>query len=61
MTGPKNSVLGVKSEIIINRLKDGDMSKFETAEGRCILNGCIFEIDNLTGKTVGIERIYIEE
>lgn len=61
MTGPKNSVLGVKSEIIINRLKDGDMSKFETAEGSCILNGCIFEIDNSSGKTVGIERIYIEE
>lgn len=60
MTGPKNSVLGVKSEIIINRLKDGDMSKFESADGECMLNGCIFEIDNATGKTVSVERIYIE-
>ena len=60
MTGAADSVLGVKSEIIINRLKDGDMSKFEAADGRCIFNGCIFEIDNATGKTISVERIYIE-
>jgi calcineurin-like phosphoesterase len=34
MTGPKQSVLGVKSEIIINRLKSNDMSKFEAAINR---------------------------
>ncbi|MBQ8532934.1 MAG: TIGR00282 family metallophosphoesterase [Clostridia bacterium] len=59
MTGPKNSVLGVKSEIIINRLKSNDFSKFEAADGECILNACIFDIDKNTGKTVGIERLYI--
>lgn len=59
MTGPENSVLGVKSEIIINRLKSGDMSKFEIADGECTLNGCIFEIDTKTGKTVSTKRIII--
>ena len=59
MTGPKNSALGVKSEIIINRLKSNDFSKFEAADGECILNACIFDIDKNTGKTVGIERLYI--
>lgn len=59
MTGPKNSVLGVKSEIIINRLKDNDFSKFEAADGECILNACIFEIDNRSGKSLSVERIYI--
>ncbi|MBQ3052880.1 MAG: TIGR00282 family metallophosphoesterase [Clostridia bacterium] len=59
MTGPKNSVLGVKSEIIINRLKDNDFSKFELAQGECIFNACIFDIDIKSGKTVNIERIYI--
>lgn len=59
MTGPENSVLGVKSEIIINRLKSGDMSKFEIADGECTLNGCIFEIDTKTGKTVSTDRIII--
>jgi len=59
MTGPKNSVLGVKSDIIINRLKNSDLSKFEAADGECILNACIFDIDIKTGKTVSVERIYI--
>jgi len=59
MTGPKNSVLGVKSEIIINRLKSKDMSKFEFADGECMLSGCIFDIDIKSGKTVSIERICI--
>ncbi len=59
MTGPINSVLGVKSEIIINRLKDGIPSKFELADGECMLCGCILDIDIKTGKTVGIERIAV--
>lgn len=60
MTGPKNSVLGVKSEIIINRLKSNDMSRFELADGPCMINGCIFEIDEKTGKTVKVMPIYYE-
>ncbi len=60
MTGPRDSVLGVKKDIIINRLKSNDMSKFELDDGECMLNGCIFEIDNRTGKTVNIERIYLD-
>ena len=59
MTGPVYSVLGVKKEIIINRLKDNDMSKFELSNGKCMLNGCIFEVDENTGKAVNVERIYI--
>ncbi len=59
MTGPVDSVLGVRKEIIINRLKSNDMSKFELADGKCMLNGCIFDIDEQTGKTVNVERIYI--
>lgn len=57
MTGPVNSVLGVKSEIIINRLKSKDLSKFEFADGEGMLCGCIFDIDLKSAKTVSIERI----
>lgn len=59
MTGPENSVLGVKSDIIINRLRDNDMSKFQFAEGDGMFCGCIFEMDKSTGKTVFVERIKI--
>lgn len=59
MTGPADSILGVRSDIIINRLRDNDMSKFEFAEGRGMLCGCIFELDRSTGKTLSVERIKI--
>ncbi len=59
MTGVINSILGVKSEIIINRLRDGDQSKFLQASGKCMLNGCIFEVDEKTGLTRSVKRIYI--
>ena len=61
MTGPVDSCLGVKNEIIIDRLKNGGAARFEQADGRKMLNGCIFEIDRASGKTVYTERIYIEE
>ena len=59
MTGPDNSILGVKPELSIAKIKDGAPVKFELAEGKCHLDGCIFEIDNNTGKTVSVERISI--
>ncbi len=59
MTGPENSVLGVKTDIIINRFRDNDMSKFELAEGVCTLNACIFDVDLKTGKTTETKRIII--
>ena len=58
MTGVINSVLGVKNNIIINRLKENDMSRFEQASGECMINGCIFDIDEKTGLTKSVERIY---
>ncbi len=59
-TGVENSVLGVKSSIIINRLKSGGCEKFEAAEGKCVLNGCIFDI-NPKGLCDGVQQIIIRE
>ncbi len=60
MTGPMQSVLGVKSSTIISRLKDKNTTeKFTLADGECMLNGCIFEIDNKTGLTTATELINI--
>lgn len=61
MTGPKNSILGVKSEIIISRLKDKTCDKFVLADGECILNGVIFTVDEKSGQTVQVERVLAEE
>ncbi len=61
MTGPENSVLGVKSEIIINRFVSGNPAKFEFADGNSIFNGCIFDINEKNGLAVSVEPIYIRE
>ena len=61
MTGPVDSVLGVKKEIIIDRLRNNGHQKFELANGRCMLNGCIFDVDIASGKTVSVKSVAIEE
>lgn len=59
MTGVIDSVLGVKKEIIVNRMRSGGGSeKFLQAEGKCMLNGCVFDIDGKTGLAVSVKRIY---
>ncbi|MBR2043128.1 MAG: TIGR00282 family metallophosphoesterase [Clostridia bacterium] len=61
MTGPIQSVLGVKSSIIISRLKDKNTTeKFVLADGECMLNGCIFDIDPVSGLTKSVELINLK-
>lgn len=59
MTGPVCSVLGMDKDIVIQRFLDGRPQKFEVADGRGQFCGCIFTIDENTGKTVATERVYI--
>lgn len=57
MTGPLNSVLGVKSEIIIERFHQGTGGKFEVEEnGPGVFNGVIVTLGQ-KGKAKKIERI----
>lgn len=59
MTGPVNSVLGIKSELIIEKLKNKLPVRFEIAQQPYKLDAVIFEIENTTGKCTGIERISV--
>lgn len=59
MTGPINSVLGVKPELAIAKMRDKLPVRFETAQGECEMNGVIFEIDEKSGKCISAERIKI--
>lgn len=59
MTGPIDSVLGVKKELSIAKIKDNSPVKFSLAEGNCQINGCIFEIDSKTNKTINTQLINI--
>ena len=57
MTGPVQSVLGVKPEIIIKRYLTKMPVRHEIAHGRGRLNGIVITIDEKTGKTTEIVRI----
>lgn len=59
MTGVKNSVLGVDTDIIIQKMKNKLPVKFYSATGECSLNGCIFDVDNSTGFTTSVKRLNI--
>lgn len=61
MCGSENSVLGIEPECIIRSLKTGMPTLFRAKDDNILLNGCIFEIDEATGKTVSIEAIDIRE
>lgn len=61
MTGAVQSVLGIKPSIIIKKLKTNLPTRFENgADGdddEFMMNACILEIDEKTGKAKSIERV----
>ncbi len=57
MTGPKESVLGMKVEIAIKRFVTQIPEKYSVADGEYIFNGAIFDIDDRTNKVIDIKRI----
>lgn len=59
MTGVKNSVLGVETEIIIRRMKDKICDKFKNAVGEAELCGCIFGADHKTGRVTSVKRLRV--
>lgn len=57
MTGPRDSVLGVKKELVINRFLTMLPVKFEPADGAIQLNAVLVDIDEKSGKARKIEAI----
>lgn len=61
MTGPQISILGREQSGIVKRFLTGMPQKFEIASGKGQFCGCIFDIDENTGKCTGTERLFIKE
>ncbi len=59
MTGPIESVLGVKKEISIKRMKNHIPIRFENADAPCKMECVIFEINDSTGKTIDVKRLRV--
>lgn len=59
MTGPKNSVIGMDVKVSLKRFETALPEKYKIADGECIFNAVIFDVDDSTGKVVSINRVYI--
>ncbi|MEG2646035.1 MAG: TIGR00282 family metallophosphoesterase [Clostridia bacterium] len=57
MTGPMDSVLGLKKEIALKRFTTGAYAKYECSKNRSQFNAMIIETDDKTKKVVRLERI----
>ena len=57
MTGPSQSVIGIRPEQAINRFLGGLPRRFEPAPGPCQLNAVLFEIDTDAKRCVDVRRI----
>jgi 2',3'-cyclic-nucleotide 2'-phosphodiesterase len=60
MTGPHDSVLGVKRELAIQRMRTGMPVHFETAENGVRLEGALVTCDAATGRATAIEPIRVD-
>ena len=59
MTGVVDSVLGVKPEIIIGKLRTKMPARFDLAKGPCKMDCVLFSADERTGLCTGVERMTI--
>ena len=59
MTGPVDSIIGVKKEQIINKFLTGIPCRFETATGKSILSCVVVDINPKTGESTSIQRLQL--
>lgn len=59
MTGPNDSVLGLKTEIAVQRFVTGEKIKYECSENKATLHSIIVETDDITKKAIKIVRYNI--
>jgi len=57
MTGPLDSVIGIRKQVALERLLTQIPWKFDVATEGIELQGAVIEVDSETGKTKHIKRI----
>lgn len=60
MSGAKDTVLGVAPEIIIRHLKYHMPARFATPDGDCVMEGCVFDVDEKTGRCRSAQSVRIQ-
>lgn len=57
MVGPRDSIIGVKKEQVIDRFLYGIPQRLQVQSGTAVLNAVLVDIDGETGRARSIERI----
>ena len=57
MTGPINSVIGMKTESVIKKFLTQMPVRFDVAKGDVVVSGVIIDVDPVTGGAISIERL----
>ena len=57
MTGPKNSILGIRPELSIAKFRGDLTERYRWAEGPTKMEAVLFTIDSATGKCLKAERV----
>ena len=57
MTGPIQSVIGIRPDQAINRFLGGLPQRFQPAAGPCKLDAVLFEIDAEAKRCVHVQRV----
>ena len=61
MTGPKNSILGIRPELSIQKFRGDLTERYKWADGPTKMEAVLFTIDSATGKCKADERVDISD
>ncbi|HPN73637.1 MAG TPA: TIGR00282 family metallophosphoesterase [Candidatus Omnitrophota bacterium] len=61
MTGPYDSVIGRKKELIIERFLTQLPNKFEVADRDIQMHGVMIDVDTSSGKATAVKRVQVKE
>jgi hypothetical protein len=57
MCGPEDSVLGIKTEPVLQRFLTQMPTRFDVATGPVLVQGAVVDVDEATGRASGIRRL----
>jgi len=60
MTGPIDSVIGMETEVVIQRFLTGIPHRMSVAKGKTMFNAVLVRVDEESGWAISIDRIYKE-
>jgi metallophosphoesterase (TIGR00282 family) len=57
MVGPRDSILGVRADVIVDKFRTGMPKRFEVADGQVVFGSVLIDADEATGNARSIERV----